>query len=263
MQNFSDFSTDITPMGIHKRIFVINFWLDPYLDINTAKSAVLIRDPCGNVHGIGDQINLNGLSFNVVPTIKYLGVYITATLDRRSTIAARVKTTYRSFYSLVPFFTRHRLSWNTMISMYHSLIVPIALYGLKATTLTKQNRESLRRMEYRIIHRMRELARDAPAEDLDIRTILRGRTIVTTSRVRRLKYWGHVRRRPDAHILQKALKFRLHGKLKVGRPCFTWHDSLADTTRQSGISNLEITIQDRKAHEDKCNQLYDNGNESE
>lgn len=146
--------------------------------------------------------------------------------------------------------------------MYHTLIVPVALYGLKVATITKQNRNSLRKMENTIVTRLRELARDPPTAT-DVATLLNGKTIVKKSRVGRLKYWGHVARRPPHHILQLAMNFRLTGKLKVGRPCFTWNDTVHRDMDVSGIDNWDSTVMDPTKHNAKCDQFYLNENDSD
>lgn len=131
------------------------------------------------------------------------------------------------------------------------------MYGLKVATLVQRNRESLLRMEQIIVRRMLLLARDPP-QSTNIRELLRGRTISVSCRVRRLKFWGHIARRPATHILRRAMGFCIPGKKKVGRPCFTWHNSLARDIARSHIhiNDWEATITERKSHEDKCHSLF-------
>lgn len=75
-------------------------------------------------------------------------------------------------------------------------------------------------------------------------------------RVLRLKYWAHISRRPAAHILRKALRYRLSGKFKRGRPCFTWKDSLRRDLNRAGDQLWDDTIDDTKLHNAKCDALY-------
>lgn len=56
--------------------------------------------------------------------------------------------------------------------------------------------------------------------------LLNGKTITKKIKIARIKYWGHIQRRGSDHLLQLALKFKNVGKKKIGRPCFTWRDSL-------------------------------------
>lgn len=89
------------------------------------------------------------------------------------------------------------------------------------------------------------------------------RTIVKSTRVARLKYWGHIVRRPHQHILRRAMNYRAPGKLKIGRPCFTWNDTLEKDIALSQIDDWEQTINDAKKHNDKCDELYQNNQEDD
>lgn len=133
---------------------------------------------------------------------------------------------------MLPFFKANRLNFATLIQLYHTVIVPTVMYGLKVAALTKKNRISLDNMEKYIVKRLREMARDPPA-NTDIMSLLHGRTIDRKCRVNRMKYWGHIIRRPSTHVLRKALAYNIPGKYKHGRPCFTWHDSLNRAIRRS------------------------------
>lgn len=179
--------------------------------------------------------------------MKYLGIYISTNLDRRSTVSHRIKVACRTLHMFLPFFTAHRLSFDTLMRLYHTVIVPAVTYGLKVATWTKANRKSLDKMEKYIVLRLRELARDPP-ESVNILILLKGRTIDRKCRVQRLKYWGHIIRRPASHVLRKALYYKIPGKLKRGRPCYTWHNSLTRALRRSRIRDRHTTISERRDH---------------
>lgn len=178
------------------------------LEIIEKKCSVLIRDPFSTVNVT--QVQINNMNFAVVPVMKYLRVYLSAN---------------RAYHMLLPFLTANRLSWDTLQRLYNALIVPVVMYGIKVATITKQNRNSLRRMEDKIVQRLRELVRDASVTT-KINELLGRRTIVKKSRVAILKYWGHIIRRPSMHILKRAMQFRAPGKRKIGRPCYTWNHTL-------------------------------------
>lgn len=66
--------------------------------------------------------------------------------------------------------------------------------------------------------------------------------------VKRIKYWGHVSSCPSGHIsscpsghiLKKAhFDFNIPAKFKVGRPYFTWPDSLQQEQLKTGINYWE------------------------
>lgn len=194
--------------------------------------------------------------------MKFLGIYISSDLDRRSTVSHRIRLAYRAFYMLYPLFRSNRVPFDTLLRLYHNVILPAVLYGIKVATITKQNRQSLRRIEQSIVLKLRGISRDPPITS-NITTLLSGRTITRKCRVHRLKCWGHIRRRPIGHILRKALRYRLPGKLKRSRPCYTWNDSLERDLRRAGEQNWEDTIHDAKLHNAKCDNLYNRSDTDE
>lgn len=226
------------------------------LSINTKKCDILQRDPIGCDPPLDKNIRINGNDINVVSTMKYLGIYISNDLDRRSTVSHRIQVAYRTMHMLTPFFRNNRLSFDVIRQLYLTVILPAVTYGLKVSTLTKRNRQSLNRMEYYIVNQLRKLARDPPS-NTDTLSLLDGRTIDRFCRSQRLKYWGHIRRRAATHILRRALNYRIPGKFKRGRPCFTWHNSLTRAIRRSRIQDWEKSIQDKDIHNKKCDSIYE------
>lgn len=180
------------------------------LEINDKKCCILVRDPVQHFPPFGDTITLNQKVIKRAHVLKYLGIYISSDLDRKGTVSSRVKAAYRAFHMLLPFMQANRLPMSTLLRIYHTVIIPSALFGLKVATLTKKNRQSLRNMESHIISRLRLLARDRPVS-VDPFVLLRGRTIIRKVRVHRLKYWGHINRRPAYHILRRAMNYSIPG----------------------------------------------------
>lgn len=130
------------------------------LEVNDHKCSLLIREPCAESKeevvtdvedmdetvsdsGDADEIVLDGKTIKIVQTMKYLGIYISSDLDRRSTVSHRVKLAYEAFHMLNSFLQTNKLPFELLTQLYHSTIVPIVLYGIKVATLTKRNRASI------------------------------------------------------------------------------------------------------------------------
>lgn len=188
--------------------------------------------------------------------MKYLGVYLCSDLSRRCTVSNRVKAGYKAFFMLRPFLLANRLPLAMILALYHTVIAPMVLYGLKVSTITKENRDALRKMEDGLVRSLASLARDPPASPLTVH-LLKGKTIVRKCRTQRLKYWGHVIRRPERHVLRRALLYRVPGKRKLGRPCFTWNEILRRDVRTSKVRNWDRTVHDKKKHNAKCDRTFE------
>lgn len=113
--------------------------------------------------------------------------------------------------------------WREM-RLYETVIAPTMVYGSQATVLTKRSRKSLRRYQKQIYGQIKSLcqmednstSKDGP------------RSITKWIRILQLRYWGHIIRRPENHLLKLAAEYRLPHK-KRGRPAFTWWDTIAQS----------------------------------
>ena len=66
------------------------------------------------------------------------------------------------------------------------------------------------------------------------------------SRLRRarLRWFGHVRRREEGHILRRAVELEVAGKRPVGRPRKTWKQEVEEDLRRLNIR--EDMVDDRQ-----------------
>lgn len=78
-----------------------------------------------------------------------------------------------------------------VISLCHTVIYPMVIYGFKASAITKQNRIPLRKMEKVPVKYLRNLSRD-PTQSKSDKELLRGSTVNRKCRVHMLEYWEHV-----------------------------------------------------------------------
>lgn len=209
------------------------------LELNISKSEVLVRDPYDRQHQLqqGGSIRLCNMDIKLVEKMKYLGVYLTNNINRPATVRERIKSAFRICHSIVPFFTKNKLSFNLIRTMYHAVITPVITYGLKSAALTKRNRTSLRRAESQLICMLARISRDKPISKCS-KFLLDNKTILKKISWYRLRYAGHIARREADHILQNALKYEIAGKKKHGRPCLTWKDSFKEEMYKLGLEDL-------------------------
>ena len=67
-------------------------------------------------------------------------------------------------------------------------------------------------------------------------------TVVQMAKVNRVRWYGHVLRRDDGHVLRKVLEFKVKGKRKRGRPRKTWKMQVEKESRSVGLKNLEDAL---------------------
>jgi hypothetical protein len=137
------------------------------LQLNTAKSNVLIRNPLRVEDRDTDQVErFDNERLKVVSKMKYLGVHLTDTLCRKEHVAERIKKAYKAMRVILPFVKRTKLPWRLTLRLYSTVIAPVVLYGMPKTYLTKSNWMALRAMEETILTTLRKAAaRSADADE--------------------------------------------------------------------------------------------------
>ena len=57
-----------------------------------------------------------------------------------------------------------------------------------------------------------------------------------------LRWYGHVLRRDDGHVLRKALEFEVKGKRKRGRPKKTWKTQVEKESKSVGLNRARWRV---------------------
>lgn len=194
------------------------------LKINKTKTKLLIRDPVNGTTN-GTFIRLAGTNIKPVNEIRYLGTYITAGLSRKNTVRTRCKQGVKNSKILISLIKKTKMEWQTARLLYKMVIEPTITYGLKAAAITKTNRSTLRRYERLILRDMLNHTRNPP-RNIKVHDLLLGQTITKRIKFLRICYYGHILRRSSPHLLHAAMRFKAQ-HLKIGRPIFTWLNSIS------------------------------------
>ena len=64
-------------------------------------------------------------------------------------------------------------------------------------------------------------------------------TVVQMSKAHVVRWYGHVLRRDDRHVLRKALEFAVKGKRKRGRPKKTWKTQAEKESKSVGLEKKD------------------------
>ena len=64
-------------------------------------------------------------------------------------------------------------------------------------------------------------------------------TVVQMAKANGVRWYEHVLRRDDGHVLRKALKFEVKGKRKRGRPKKTWKVQVEKDSKSVGLKKKD------------------------
>lgn len=228
------------------------------LNLNESKCKVLIREPKGDAV---EEIQIGGRLYKTTEPLRYLGIFLTARLERPKTIRTRCRNAVRVSRVIVDFLRKYRPSWQVGRVMYESVIAPSMIYGTQVAVLTKYSRRSLRGYERQVVRSMASLCRSSDGSTLptSINKLLNKKRITKKVRMYQMRWWGHVRRRSPSHPLRCAARLR-PAKLRSCRPGFTWRDSVHQNMRRFDALSYEqwkdLATNKEQFHQ-KLTQIYD------
>ena len=64
-------------------------------------------------------------------------------------------------------------------------------------------------------------------------------TVVQMAKANGVRWYGHVLRRDDGHVLRKALEFEVSGRRKPGRPKKTWKMQVEKESKSVGLEKKD------------------------
>ena len=110
------------------------------------------------------------------------------------------------------------------------------LYGSETWCLRENEMEVLRRTERAMVRAMcgAKLMEEKRTGDLMEMLGLK-ESVVQMAKANGVRWYGHVLRRDDEHVLRKALEFEEKGKRKRGRPRKTWKMQMEKENRSVGL----------------------------
>ena len=99
---------------------------------------------------------------------------------------------------------------------------------------------SLRRTERAMVRAMcgAKLMEKKRTEDLMEMLGLK-ETVVQMVKANGVRWYGHVLRRDDGHVLRKVLEFEVKGKRKQGRPKKTWKTQVEKESKSVGLEKKD------------------------
>lgn len=228
------------------------------LNLNEEKCKVLVREP--NAPAI-EELEILGRLYKTTEPLRYLGIYLTAALERPMTVRTRCRNTLRTSKIVLEFLKKYKPPWKVAKTIYESVIAPSMIYGTQTSVLTKYSRKSLRGYERQLVQSLLKHCniQDRSAQPKSVNLLLEKRRITKKVRMYQLRWWGHVRRRPQSHPLRAAARLRPR-RLRSCRPSFTYWDNILQSMNRYGEMSYddwkELAVNKDQFHK-KLLEIYD------
>jgi sorting nexin-29 len=211
---------------------------------------------------VGSHLKIGDKNFEVVNEFCYLGALISNNHDTSLEIKRRILAAQRAFFGVKHLLKSKRISRQAKVTMYKTLIRPVALYGSESWNMTGTDEHAIGVFERRILRVIFGPKRDGELfksrSNMELYQIFNEADIVKRIKVNRLRWAGHVIRRPVEAPLNKVFKSDfLDGRRLRGRPKNSWKEAVDRDSIALGIGNWQSVASDRASYRQKLREVMD------
>ena len=166
------------------------------LDMNVKKTKVMIisKEPTGKAV----EIKVNDETLEQVDTFKYLGTQIKDDLMTDKEVETRENLAKSKFCSIYKVLTSKRLKMSTRLNILNCYVFSIYCYGCEAWTLNKVLERKIDVFEMWCLRMMGKFKwSDLISNEKVLNTLKTKRSLLSKIQKRKLKYYGHIKRKDN------------------------------------------------------------------
>ncbi|CAK1593075.1 unnamed protein product [Parnassius mnemosyne] len=181
---------------------------------------------------------------------RYLGSVLDASGDIDRDIKARISAAWAKWREVTGVICDPKMPVKLKGQVYKTIIRPVLTYGSEAWPVLERHRRLLHVTEMNMLRWMCGVTRKDRVRNTYIRGSLHVRDIADKLQESRLRWYGHVLRRPASYVGNKCLDMTLPGARSRGRPKKRWLDVVQDDMRANGL--VVRDAEDRAKWRRKC-----------
>ena len=190
----------------------------------------------------GDVVKLEGQEIPKRDNFRYLGSIIRKDGDVSDDVIHRIKAGWIKWRSAIGVLCDRRIPVKLKGKFYRTAIRPAMLYGSECWATKKQNVQKMGVAEMRMLRWMCGKTRKDKVRNEYFREIVGVAPIEDKLRENRLRWFGHVKRRPLSAPVRKSDLINIDGSARGrGRPKLTWWDIIRKDMISCGLSE-EIAL---------------------
>ena len=184
---------------------------------------------CKILSPLQDKIDIDGDEVEHVEEFVFLGSVVP---DSTSDVNRRIALASTAFGRLNPtIWSKKTITKAIKVRLYRALILPIATYASETWTLKSRDINKLESFEMRCLRSILGITRRDRIRNTEIRKKLNiKQTITQFIREKRLRWFGHVARRPKLNYVSASFTGNFTNKRPKGRPPKRWIDQIRDDT---------------------------------
>ena len=175
-------------------------------------------------------------------------------------VRARVAAAWSKWREIAGLLGNRRIPLKSRAFIYDACIRSVILYGAESWPLTQRLENCIQSCDRRMLRYMAGVSLRDRVSSAEVARRCGLKEILEVTRVRRLQWFGHVKRREEGDALSIVQNWQVEGRRPRGRPKKSWMNLIQEDMRKLGI-NEDLTS-DRRGWRDAINRLTpQNGNQ--
>lgn len=215
------------------------------LKINVVKTKFMIISRCKTPYTTA-TVTVDHLPIERVSSYKYLGCWLNEQWTCEQEIRCRIEIARSAFIKYKKVFCCRDLNLDLRLRFLKCYVWSVLLYGVETWTLTTTHMNKLEAFEMWLYRRILKISWVDRVTNIEVlRSINKGRELLTDIKRRKISYFGHVMRGQKYELLQLIVQGKIEGKRGVGRKQMSWLRNIRNWTGISNIGDLVHIAMDR------------------
>ena len=188
---------------------------------------------------------IDGVEIDVVKEFCYLGDVLSCKGGSERAVRARIASAWRKWKDLASLLRNRHVPLKCRGHVYSACIRPVLLYGAESWALTQHLAQQLRSFDRRMLRYMTGVSLSDRVDSAEVAGRCGLKQLEVVLRERRLRWFGHVKRRTEEEPIHRVLNVAVEGPRPRGRPRRSWLQTIqeegaeADSGRHTGPRPLE------------------------
>lgn len=196
--------------------------------------------------GLVEQVEELCEEVETVRSFCYLGDRVDAKGGCEAAVTARARLGWMKFRDCGELLNSKRFPLKVKGMVYRSCVRSVMLYGSETWCLGENEMALLRRTERAMVRAMCGVKlMDKNRTEVLMEMLGLEESVVQMAKANAVRWYGHVLRREDGHVLRRALDFKVKGRRKRGRPKRTWRKHVEEESRRVGLKKDDALDRDR------------------
>nr|CDJ90887.1 RNA-directed DNA polymerase (reverse transcriptase) domain containing protein [Haemonchus contortus] len=190
-----------------------------------------------------------GEAIEKVQDFRYLGSDLAADGSVDQAVKSRINAAWMKWRESTGILCDRRCSRTLKGKVYRAVVRPTMLYSSECRPVSETRERQLHSAEMRMLRWACGWTRLDRIRNEDVRTVMQTAPVQLKMREQRLRWFGHVLRRPQSHPIRKAMEFEAQGKRPRGAPKKRWRDVI-----KKDVAEAMVTAEDA-VNRMKCRRL--------